>query len=121
MTLMMSRRLWNMPPVPQLRHAWFIAGAIEEIMMGGGDFNDLESRLVAHRRVLQWLLGHMEMNPSLLKDLEREMGEPYPPLDHQEDPGAVPTEQFGNLVAYAAEVRLLLEKALRRDTRSRED
>ena len=70
---------------------------------------DLEARLVAQRRVLQWLVVNSGLEADKLKDLVRTLDEPYPPLDHQEDPGAVPTEQFGALAAYAAEVRLNLE------------
>ena len=70
---------------------------------------DLEARLVAQRRVLQWLVLNSGLEASKLRDLARVLDEPYPPLDHQEDPGAVPTEQFGDMAAYAAEVRLILE------------
>jgi hypothetical protein len=72
--------------------------------------DDLEGRVMAHRRVIQWLL-HRD-NGALLEELRHVLGpfeDNIPPLDHQEDPGAVPTAAFGAFAAYTAEMRLLLE------------
>ena len=71
--------------------------------------DDLAGRLKAQRRVLRWLLARVEADESELDNLLEELGEPYPPADHQEDPGAVPTEAFAGFAAYTAEIHLLLE------------
>ena len=82
--------------------------------------DDLAGRLKAQRRVLQWLLHRVEADESELDRMVEELGEPYPPADHQEDPGAVPTEAFAGFAAYTAELRLLLEP-LRDRLRSAKD
>lgn len=69
---------------------------------------DLEGRLSAQRRVLQWLLRTVEADEEQLERLLAVLEEPFPPADHQEDPGAVPTEAFASQTAYVAECRLLL-------------
>lgn len=72
--------------------------------------DDLEGRVMAHRRVIQWLL-HRDGGALLheLRDVLGSFEDNIPPLDHQEDPGAVPTAAFGAFAAYTAEMRLLLE------------
>lgn len=81
--------------------------------------DDLTGRLEAQRRVLQWLLGRIDADAGELDRMIEELDEPYPPADHQEDPGAVPTEAFAGFAAYTAEMRLLLEP-LRDRLRGRE-
>jgi hypothetical protein len=71
--------------------------------------DDLTGRLEAQRRVLQWLLARVDADEAELDRMIEELDEPYPPADHQEDPGAVPTEAFAGFAAYTAEMRLLLE------------
>ncbi len=70
---------------------------------------EIEGRLAAQRRVLQWLLLRAARKPADLEDLLKALDETYPPPDHQEDPGAVPTRAFGILAASTAELRLLLD------------
>jgi len=75
---------------------------------GMATHDDLEGRLLAHRRALEWVLAHLldrEQQAKLLSDL----GETYPPLDHQEDPGAVPDEHFAQFAAQAREMRMILQ------------
>lgn len=70
---------------------------------------EVEGRLSAQRYVLQWLLSRTNAEPAELRQLMAALEDNYPPLDHQEDPGAVPTNAFGALAAYTVELRLLLE------------
>lgn len=70
---------------------------------------ELEGRLVAQRRVLAWLLDRLVTDPETFAALETALGEDSPPLDHQEDPGAVPSKGFATLAAGTAELRLLLD------------
>ena len=67
----------------------------------------LEARLSAHRRVLRLLLSRIA--PEDREDVLALMAEPYPPQDGQEDPGAVPVEEFAAIAAYGAEMRVLRE------------
>ncbi|WP_151984282.1 hypothetical protein [Rhizobium sp. EC-SD404] len=69
----------------------------------------LMGRIEAQRRLLLWLFANFEFERATLEKLLRDMDEPYPPADHQEDPGAVPTAAFAGFAAHAAEMRLLLE------------
>ena len=74
--------------------------------------NDLEGRVMAYRRVIQLLLRRN--GGALLEELREALGpfeDDIPPLDHKEDPGAVPTAAFGAFAAYTAEMRLLLESS----------
>lgn len=70
---------------------------------------EIEGRLTAQRRVLQWLLTRAVRSPGELDALLEALDEPFPPADHQEDPGAVPTGAFAQMAAATAEMRLLLE------------
>jgi hypothetical protein len=70
---------------------------------------EIEGRLVAHRHVIQQLLRKLVLEPQDLEDLVAAAGATAPMLDHQEDPGAVPTDAFAIHAASAAELRLLLE------------
>lgn len=70
---------------------------------------DLEGRLAAQRQVLAWLLERHVLSPEDLRDLKSHIDESIPPRDHQEDPGAVPTEGHAMLTAAGIEVRMLLE------------
>jgi hypothetical protein len=74
----------------------------------------LMGRIEAQRRLLLWLFANFDFERAALEKLVREMDEPYPPVDHQEDPGAVPTAAFGDFAAHAAEMRLLLEPVRQR-------
>jgi hypothetical protein len=89
--------------------------------MGELSNDDLTGRLEAQRRVLQWLLGRIEADEGELGRLIEELEEPYPPADHQEDPGAVPTEAFAGFASYTAEMRLLLEPVRDRVRATRRD
>lgn len=67
-----------------------------------------EARLAAQRRVLQWILTKIVASSSEYEEMMIDLNETYPPLDGQEDPGAVVTEAFGETAAFAAEVRAIL-------------
>jgi hypothetical protein len=67
----------------------------------------LEARVNAHRRVLGALMG--ELPADIGNRLLAQLDEPYPPQDGQEDPGAVPVDEFGAIAAFVAEVRTLIE------------
>lgn len=75
--------------------------------MKEGYVQALEARLNAHRRVLSALMR--ELPEHVGRSLLTEFDEPYPPQDGQEDPGAVPVDEFGAIAAYAAEVRSIIE------------
>jgi hypothetical protein len=75
--------------------------------MKDGYVEALEARVNAHRRALAWLIK--ELPVEIAGRLLAELNEPYPPQDGQEDPGAVPVDEFGATAAYAAEIGFLLE------------
>lgn len=70
---------------------------------------ELEGRLAAQRQVLRWILERMVVDGETFADLRTHVDGAYPPLDHQEDPGAVPTQAFGTVAATGLELRLLLD------------
>lgn len=74
-------------------------------MMNDGHVAALEARLSAHRRVLTILLSRIDPKERL--ELQALLAEPYPPQDGQEDPGAVPVEEFAAIAAYGAEMSVL--------------
>lgn len=78
---------------------------------------DLEGRLAAQRQVLAWLLERAVSSPEDLKDLKAHLDESVPPRDHQEDPGAVPSEGHAVLTAAGIETRMLLEPLNQRFSR----
>ncbi|MFN3314237.1 MAG: hypothetical protein ACK46Q_12335 [Hyphomonas sp.] len=59
----------------------------------------------AHRRVLTWLVK--ELSAEQGARLVAELSEPYPPQDGQEDPGAVPVEEFAGIAACSAELQMM--------------
>jgi hypothetical protein len=67
----------------------------------------LDARLSAQRRVLAFLL--QRLSPDDQAAALAAFDQPYPPQDHQEDPGAVSTEAFGFMTAFAAEMRAILK------------
>lgn len=69
---------------------------------------DLEARLDAQRRILRWLLPRFIATPEQCADLLATLDQSVIPQDHQEDPGAVPTEAFGSMAAFNAEMRAIL-------------
>jgi hypothetical protein len=73
----------------------------------------LDARLDAQRKVLHWLLVHTVQTPEELDDLVAHLDQPRIPQDHQEDPGAVPTEAFGVVSAFNAEMRAILDPVKR--------
>ena len=73
----------------------------------------LEARLDAQRRVLGWILTRLAASPEDFNDLIDTLDQPSIPQDHQEDPGAVPTEAFGPMAAFAAEMRAILDPVKR--------
>ncbi|MCF4098508.1 hypothetical protein [Maritalea mediterranea] len=71
---------------------------------------ELEGRLTAQRHVLQWLLTYVaDKDKAAVDGLLTNLNETWPPQDHQEDPGAVPTSSFAIFAAATAEMRQLLE------------
>lgn len=70
---------------------------------------EIEGRLSAQRRVLQWLLIHAAKDDAAVENLFESLNETWPPADSQEDPGAVPANGFATFTAATAEIRLLLE------------
>lgn len=81
-------------------------------IMKDGYVKALEARVSAHRTALEWIVRHLSAKhgAQMLADLN----EPYPPQDGQEDPGAVPVEEFGATAAYSQEIRTILEPLKRR-------
>jgi len=77
-------------------------------------YEQLDARLDAQRRALRWLLARFVSTPELFADLVEHLDQPVIPQDHQEDPGAVPTEAFGAMAAYTAEIRAILDPVKRR-------
>jgi hypothetical protein len=75
--------------------------------MKDGRVEALEARLSAHRRVLRLLLSRVGTEER--EEVLALLAEPYPPQDGQEDPGAVPVEEFAAIGAYGAEMRVLRE------------
>lgn len=75
---------------------------------------EIEGRLIAQRRVLQWLLLNVASQDVDTGALLDDLNENWPPADAQEDPGAVPADGFAIFSAATAEMRLLLEP-LKRD------
>ena len=73
--------------------------------MKDGHVQALEARLSAHRRVLALLLSRIA--PEQREEVLALLAEPYPPQDGQEDPGAVPVEEFAAIAAYGAEMRVM--------------
>lgn len=82
--------------------------------MSGETLEALDARLDAQRRVLGWLLEQVVTTQAQFDDLIARLDEPRIPQDHQEDPGAVPTEAFGAVSAFNAEMRAILEPLKRR-------
>jgi len=80
---------------------------------------EIEGRLSAQRRVLQWLLVHAAKDEAV-DDLLDCLNESWPPADSQEDPGAVPANGFAVFTAAVEETRLLLEP-LKQSRKSAED
>ena len=78
-----------------------------------GNYEALDARLDAQRRVLRWILARMITTPEQFKDLIDNLDQSPIPQDHQEDPGAVPTEAFGSMAAFAAEMRAILDPVKR--------
>ncbi|RYZ14697.1 MAG: hypothetical protein EON61_02800 [Alphaproteobacteria bacterium] len=76
-------------------------------------FRALDARLDAQRRVLRWILARMVVTPAQFADLMDNLDQTVIPQDHQEDPGAVPTEAFGEIAAFAAEMRAILDPVKR--------
>jgi hypothetical protein len=72
-----------------------------------GHIQALEARVNAHRHLLTWLVSALpsDVGAQMLTALD----EPYPPQDGQEDPGAVPVDEFGATAAFSAEVRSIIE------------
>jgi hypothetical protein len=68
----------------------------------------IETRLFAHRRILQWMLAKLAEDPVRRRELIAAFGNEFPPNDGQEDPGAVPTEAFAELCAIAREIDFLI-------------
>lgn len=83
--------------------------------MSGETLEALDARLDAQRRVLGWLLEQVVTTQAQFDDLIARLDEPRIPQDHQEDPGAVPTEAFGAVSAFNAEMRAILEPLKRRN------
>jgi hypothetical protein len=81
--------------------------------MTGHTYEQLDARLDAHRRALRWLLTRFVTTPETFEDLIGNLDQPMIPQDHQEDPGAVPTEAFGAMAAYTAEMRAILDPVKR--------
>lgn len=82
--------------------------------MSGETLEALDARLDAQRRVLGWVLEQVVTTRAQFDDLIARLDEPRIPQDHQEDPGAVPTEAFGAVSAFNAEMRAILEPLKRR-------
>jgi hypothetical protein len=80
----------------------------------GHSFETLDARLDAQRRALRWILARMVTSEEQFQDLMDNLDQPVIPQDHQEDPGAVPTEAFGQVGAFIAEMRAILEPVKRR-------
>lgn len=80
----------------------------EQVDAGVGQANLLDARLSAQRRLLQWLLRQVVQDRQAFDALLNELDAPWPPQDHQEDPGAVNTPAFGEMAAFNQEMRLLL-------------
>ncbi len=93
--------------------------------MPGETVEGLDARLDAQRRVLRWVLRRMVTTPEQFDDLIAHLDQPRIPQDGQEDPGAVPTEAFGAMSAFNAEMRAILDPVKRahraglQDTRNR--
>lgn len=81
--------------------------------MTGHTYEQLDARLDAQRRALRWLLARVVTSDELFDDLMANLDQPSIPQDHQEDPGAVPTEAFGAMAAYTAEIRAILDPVKR--------
>jgi hypothetical protein len=81
--------------------------------MSAPSVDALDARLDAQRQVLHWLLIHVVETPEQLQDLIAHLDQPRIPQDHQEDPGAVPTEAFGMVSAFNAEMRAILDPVKR--------
>jgi hypothetical protein len=73
----------------------------------------LDARLDAQRQVLHWLLLRIVDTPERFVHLIAHLDRPRIPQDHQEDPGAVPTEAFGLMSAFNAEMRAILDPVKR--------
>jgi hypothetical protein len=84
-----------------------------ESIMAAPPYQALEARLDAQRRVLRWILARMVTSPAQFADLVENLDQSVIPQDHQEDPGAVPTEEFGQIAAFAAEMRAILDPVKR--------
>lgn len=75
---------------------------------------DLEARLNAQRQILQWLLQRVVADADAYGDLVAHINASLAPNDHQEDPGAVPTEGYVALAGAGIEIRALLEPLARK-------
>jgi hypothetical protein len=84
-----------------------------ETAMPGETVDALDARLDAQRRVLGWVLDRLVTTQQEFDDLIAHLDEPRIPQDHQEDPGAVPTEAFGAMSAFNAEMRAVLDPVKR--------
>ncbi|WP_196258682.1 hypothetical protein [Pelagibacterium limicola] len=76
---------------------------------GAMSIEDIEGRLAAQRQLLQWLLARTVTSSEIYEDLLLHIDAGSVPLDHQEDPGAVPTAAFATFAATSIEMRALLE------------
>jgi hypothetical protein len=72
------------------------------------DIGFTEARLDAQRRLLQWLLLEIVGDSATFHRVLDTLDAPWPPVDHQEDPGAVNSTAFGLMAAYNREMRMLL-------------
>lgn len=72
--------------------------------------DDLEGRILAHRRVLQLILGALSGTP-VGERMEALLGERATLQDGQEDPGAVETAGMAIELAVADEFRRIVEGA----------
>lgn len=73
----------------------------------------LDARLDAQREVLRWILAGTVVTPVQFANLIDSLDKPMILQDHQEDPGAVPTEAFGSISAYTTEMRAILDPVKR--------
>lgn len=81
--------------------------------MSGETVEELDARLDAHRRLLRWILKRTVTSREEFDALIAHFDQPIIPQDHQEDPGAVPTEAFGLVAAFNAEMRAVLDPVKR--------
>lgn len=75
--------------------------------MRDADMIGLEARLDAQRQMLRWMLQRLTDEDA--RHLLDCLGGPFPPQDHQEDPGAVPTDALAAMMAFQREADALLK------------